>query len=51
MWAGTGATSPVKNTSTNNRWALSANAVRLFRATSHASANYSINIIAIGKWK
>ena len=35
----------------NNRWVIPSGSIRLFRATSLATVNYGISIIAIGKWK
>ena len=35
----------------NNRWVIPANSIRLFRATSLATVNFGMSIIAIGKWK
>lgn len=51
MWIGNNQYGVVNTSGTGNRWAIPNRSLRLFRATTHASANWEVHIIAIGRWK
>lgn len=52
FWIGAySASEPVKNSSTNNKWALPESCVDILRATTHNNVNYAFHIMAIGRWK